>query len=490
MAVLDRLSRLRGPVAEPGIEPRAHSAALAGLARHYRDRLLRETDLEQLISLPRRSLRARIESLVSGMIREEGRLISYEDRVALINSILDETVGYGPLEPLLRTPSITEIMVNAPDEVYIEQDGRLLLAPDVRFEDDRHIEHIIDRIIAPLGRRIDESSPMVDARLPDGSRVNAIIPPLAVDGPTITIRRFSKKPFSAGDLVDNKTMIKEMKDFLDLCVKARINMIVSGGTGAGKTTTLNVLSTFLPPDERVVTIEDSAELRFHERELGNGRRPHVVRLEARPPNIEGEGAVTIKQLVRNSLRMRPTRIIVGEVRGGEALDMLQAMNTGHEGSLTTIHANSPQDALSRLEMLVSMAGTNLAMSVVRQHIETIEIIIQQNRMPDGKRRVTKISEFHGYDDRGRPIIEDIFRFHVVEAARQDPHTGEIHTVGYFQVTGFKPRCAERLLLYLRGKMGRESAEAFEEDLLRTDKFIWVNGEYLTEEEKAEYQALK
>jgi pilus assembly protein CpaF len=418
------------------------------------------------------------------MIEEEKRPIPYEQRVALIDSILDETMGYGALEPLLRDPSITEIMVNAPDEVYIERGGRLILS-DVRLESDQKIEHIIERIVAPLGRRIDESSPMVDARLPDGSRVNAVIPPLAIDGPTITIRRFREEPFTSEDLVRNKTMTREMRDFLDLCVKARINVIVSGGTGAGKTTTLNVLSTFLPSDERVVTVEDSAELRFHERRTGDGRRPHVVRLEARPPNIEGEGEVSIQQLVRNSLRMRPNRIIVGEVRGGEALDMLQAMNTGHEGSLTTIHANSPRDALARLEMLVSMSGQDLPMSVVRQHIETIEVILQQDRMPDGTRRVTNISEFHGYDDRGRPEIKDIYRFEIVEASRQDPATNAVQTIGYFQATDFEPDCTPRLLLYLRGEKGREEARAYWENLMRPDERVWVNKGYLTEEEKRE-----
>lgn len=485
MARLDRLSGRSESTLEPMEQPRLDRPRLGGLGRHYHDRLLQETDLEGLLSLPPQTLRARIERLVSRMIEEEGRPIPYEQRIALIDSILDETLGYGALEPLFRDPSITEIMVNAPDEVYIERDGRLTLS-DVCLESDESIKHIIERIVAPLGRRIDESSPMVDARLPDGSRVNAVIPPLAIDGPTITIRRFRREPFSGEDLVKNKTITRKMRGFLKLCVKAKVNLVVSGGTGAGKTSTLNVLSTFLPADERLVTVEDSAELRFHERRTGNGRRPHVVRLEARPPNIEGKGEVSIQQLVRNSLRMRPNRIIVGEVRGGEALDMLQAMNTGHEGSLTTIHANSPRDALARLEMLVSMSGQDLPMSVVRQHIETIEIILQQDRMPDGSRRVTRISEFRGYDDEGRLQIEDIFRFETVETARQDPVTNAIRTIGYFQATGLEPSCASRLLLQLRGEKGREEGRAYWEDLMRTSEQVWVNEGYLTEEEKLEY----
>jgi len=434
MAVLDRLSRLRGPVAEPGIEPRAQSAALAGLARHYRDRLLRETDLEQLTSLPRRSLRARIESLVSGMIREEGRLISYEDRVALINSILDETVGYGPLEQLFHDPTLTEIMVNSAREVYIERAGKdeLELRTDVQFEDESHILHIIDRIVAPLGRRIDESNPMVDARLPDGSRVNAIIRPLSIDGPVITIRRFRKKPYAIDDLKANLTLTPEMGTFLTACVKAKLNILVSGGTGSGKTTTLNVLSAFIPRKERIVTIEEAAELRFYE------HHPHVVRLESRPPNIEGTGEVTIRQLVRNALRMRPNRIIVGEVRGAEALDMLQAMNTGHEGSLTTIHANSVKDAFSRLEAMTMMAELDLPLPAIREYIiGALNIVVQQNRLVDNTRRMVAISEIQGVKD-GQIALKDVFTF------TQTGVTPAGKVTGYFAATGFVPKCVERM----------------------------------------------
>lgn len=433
MPVVDRLTRQPESLVESRPLFRPQSTFLGDLARHYRDRLLKETNLEQLTRLPRESLRARIETLVSQMMQEEGQLISYEDRLGLISSILDETVGYGPLEPLFHNPSITEIMVNGPNEVYIEVEGQpdLQLRTDITFNNEQHILNIIDRIIAPLGRRIDESSPMVDARLPDGSRVNAVIRPLAVDGPLLTIRRFAKEPYTIEKLQSNLTLTSEMAKFLETCVKAKLNILVSGGTGSGKTTTLNVLSSFIPGKERIVTIEDAAELRFFE------HHPHVVRLEARPPNIEGKGEITIRQLVHNALRMRPNRIVVGEVRGPEALDMLQAMNTGHEGSLTTIHANSTKDAFSRLETMVLQAGLELPLHAIRsQVIGALNIVLQQDRMVDNTRRIVTISEIQGVED-GEILLKDVFKF------TQTGITPAGKVTGYFSATGFKPKCIER-----------------------------------------------
>jgi pilus assembly protein CpaF len=373
MPVIDRLSERQ---AELYAEPEMRSGVMGELVEHFRNRLLREANLERLTNLPPQILRAKIESLIGAMIREEGRVISYADRARLITFITNETAGYGPLEILLRDPTITEIMVNAPNEVYIERAGRLQRRTDVSFIDEDHIRHIIDRIVSPIGRRIDESSPMVDARLPDGSRVNAIIPPLALNGPTLTIRRFREDPYEVEDLIGFGTLAKDMAEFLRACVIARLNILISGGTGSGKTTTLNVLASFIPHHERVITIEDAAELQFYK------THPHVVRQEARPPNVEGEGEVTIRQLVRNALRMRPNRIVVGEVRGAEALDMLQAMNTGHDGSLTTVHANSPEDAFSRLETMVMWAGTELPSAAIREQlVGALNIIMQQDRMP-------------------------------------------------------------------------------------------------------------
>ena len=330
----------------------------------------------------------------------------------MLEQITDEIIGLGPLEPLLRDESITEIMVNGPRQVYIERSGKLELT-NVVFQNDDHVMRIIDRIIAPIGRRVDESSPMVDARLTDGSRVNAIIPPLSLVGPIITIRKFSASPFTTEDLIRFGTATADMFDFLRACVEARLNMFVSGGTGSGKTTTLNVLSSFIPNDERIVTIEDAAELQL--------RQEHVVTLESRPPNIEGKGAVPIRELVRNALRMRPDRIIVGECRGGEALDMLQAMNTGHDGSMTTGHANSPRDMLSRLETMVLMAGMDLPLRAIREQVASaVDLIVQQNRLKDGTRKIVNITEVQGME--GDVIVmQDVFVFEQTGDRRgQDP----------------------------------------------------------------------
>ncbi len=326
------------------------------------------------------ALRTRVHRL----IEDHPAILTRSDAERLVQSVIDRVLGLGPLEPLLADPTITEIMVNDPTHVFIEREGRIESCA-VRFRDEAHLRHVIDRIVAPLGRRIDESSPLVDARLPDGSRVNAIIPPLALGGPVLTIRKFSRQPFTLDRLVELKTLRPDMARYLERCVRQRVSVLVSGGTGSGKTSTLNALGRVIPPGERLITIEDSAEL-----QLGH---PHWIALEARPPNIEGQGEIPIRTLVRNALRMRPDRIIVGEVRGGEAFDMLQAMNTGHRGSMTTLHANSPEDALVRLESMVLMAGFELPVAAIRRMIAgAVQVVVQQDRMPDGRRVVTSIVE--------------------------------------------------------------------------------------------------
>ena len=353
------------------------------------------------------------------MIDEELLTLSRLESQVLLNQIIDEVTGFGPINSLILDPEVSEVMVNGPKQVFVERQGRLELT-EITFRDNEHVMHIIDKIVAPLGRRIDESSPMVDARLPDGSRVNAIIPPLALNGPTITIRKFAADPLTIDDLIAFGTLTAEMAEFIEACVKARLNIVVSGGTGSGKTTLLNVLSSFIPADERIITIEDAAELQL--------RQTHVVSLESRPPNIEGRGAVTIRDLVRNSLRMRPDRIVIGEVRGGEALDMLQAMNTGHDGSMTTGHANSPRDMLARLETMVLMAGVDLPVRAIREQIASaIDLIIQQARLKDGSRKVIQITEVQGIE--GEVItLQDIFVF----------ERGEL------RATGIRPKCAEKI----------------------------------------------
>lgn len=352
------------------------------------------------------------------------------ERQRLIQEVMDEILGFGPIEPLLQDLNVNEIMVNGPRQVYVERKGKLEMS-GVTFYDDAHVLHIIEKIVAPLGRRIDESQPMVDARLPDGSRVNAIIPPLSLNGPILTIRKFSKIPFGMEDLVGFGTLTKEMAEFINACVKARLNLIVSGGTGSGKTTTLGVISAFIPEDERIITIEDAAELQL--------RQTHVVTLETRPPNIEGKGAITIRDLVRNALRMRPERIIVGEVRSGEALDMLQAMNTGHDGSLTTGHANTPRDMLSRLETMVLMAGMDLPVRAIREQISSaLDVIVQQSRLRDGTRKITHITEVLGMEG-DVIVLQDIYRF---EQTGIDKN-GKVQ--GHFRATGIRPHFIEKLI---------------------------------------------
>jgi pilus assembly protein CpaF len=395
--------------------------------RHYKNRLIKEANLESITMLPPVERKKTIERLVIQMIDEEKVIMTSDQTDQIIMKIINESVGYGPLESLLRDESITEIMVNGPKNVFIERKGKLEKT-NVRFNDDEHVRHIIDRIIAPLGRRIDESSPMVDARLHDGSRVNAVIPPISVDGPSISIRKFKKDPFSLEDLMNFGSFSEEMALFLQSAVKSKTNILVSGGTGSGKTTLLNVLSGSIPSGERIVTIEDMAELRF--------TYDNLIRLEARPPNMEGSGEVTIRHLVKNALRMRPDRIIVGEVRGSEAIDMLQAMNTGHEGSLTTIHANTPKDALGRLESMVIMSGLPLTVDVIRGYfVGALDLIVQTTRFSDGKRRVVAISEI--VEENGDLVVKDIYQY-VRQGTLSD---GTIQ--GEFQATGYIPKLYDR-----------------------------------------------
>jgi pilus assembly protein CpaF len=393
--------------------------------------VIERLNLESLQALEREAAAAAIRNLVVDLLNREAVPMSTGERRQIVDEILHEIFGLGPLEPLLADETISDILVNTHDQVFVERAGRLEKA-DVRFKDDTHLTQIIDRIVSLVGRRIDESSPMVDARLQDGSRVNAIIPPLAVDGPHLSIRKFRRDALTGEDLVRNLSATENILTLLQGCVRARLNVLISGGTGAGKTTLLNVLSSWIPSNERIVTIEDSAELQL--------RQDHVVRLETRPPNIEGEGQVTQRQLVVNSLRMRPDRIVVGEVRSAEAIDMLQAMNTGHDGSLTTIHANTPRDALSRLETMVSMAGLNLPTSAVRHQIASaINVILQIARLSDGKRKITSVSEVVGTE--GDVItMQEIFVFERTGIGDQ----GQV--LGRFRPTGIRPRFADRLLV--------------------------------------------
>ena len=399
-------------------------------AKVHRD-LLTRLNLERLSTVQREQAEPEIRSLIQSMLDAETRTtpLTLYEREALITDVLHELFGLGPLEALLADPTISDILVNRHDQVYVERDGKLEEVGIV-FRDDRHLVQIIERIVSAVGRRIDESSPMVDARLADGSRVNAVIPPLALDGPVLSIRRFRTDRLGADDMVTRLTLTEPMLRFLRSAVASRMNIVVSGGTGAGKTTFLNVLSSFISETERIVTIEDAAELVM--------RQKHVVRLETRPPNIEGKGAVRQRQLVINALRMRPDRIIVGEVRGDEALDMLQAMNTGHDGSLTTIHANSARDALYRLDTMVAMANLNIPDRAIRQQVSSaVDIVVQMTRLSDGTRKVTAISEITGME--GEVItMQDIFLFD------RTGITPDGRVRGRFRATGIRPKCADRL----------------------------------------------
>ncbi len=392
-------------------------------------KLLEGLNLALLSQRNRAEAEQEIAALVRRLLAQENTPLNLGEREQVVEQLVHEIFGLGPLEPLLKDPSISDILVNRHDQVYIERDGRLV-PTDIKFKNDRHLLQVIDRIVSAVGRRIDDSSPMVDARLEDGSRVNAIIPPLALDGPHVSIRKFRQDILSAEDLLRNETLTEAMLEFVQAAVRARLNILISGGTGSGKTTFLNMLSGSIPHSERIVTIEDSAELQL--------RQPHVVRLETRPPNIEGEGAVGQRQLVINSLRMRPDRIIIGEVRGAEALDMLQAMNTGHDGSLTTLHANSPRDALARLETMIQMAGLSLGEAAMRRQVASaIDLVIHLARHSDGGRRIVSIAEIVGME--GEVVtMQDIFRFERRGLDREG------RVVGAFRASGIRPRAAEQL----------------------------------------------
>jgi pilus assembly protein CpaF len=399
--------------------------AFQDLKNRLHNQLLAELDPKMDVS-QKDEVQRTIADMYDKMLAQENMILSRTDRQKLLEQISAEILGYGPIQPLLGDDTITEIMVNGPHEVYLERAGRIE-PTSVRFEDDDHVLRIIDRIVSPLGRRIDESQPFVDARMPDGSRVNAVIPPLSLIGPILTIRKFARIPITAKTLVEYGSITPEGLEFLKACVQAKINIVISGGTGSGKTTTLNIMSAFIPEGERIITLENSAELQL--------QQSHVLNLEARPPNVEGEGEITMRQLVINSLRMRPDRIIVGECRGGEALDMLQAMNTGHDGSLTTAHSNSPRDTLARLETMVLMAGMDLPLRAIREQIASaLHLVVHQERMRDGTRKITDITEVQGME--GDVIVmQDIFKFELqgIEAGR---------VVGSLKPTGIRPKFIE------------------------------------------------
>ena len=395
-----------------------------------RDRVQRKllAETEGQINLDQQAqMRTLIENLFNQVLAEENLLYTRSNRTRLLDWVIADILGYGPLEPLLADPSITEVMANGPKNVYIERYG-LIEKTNVTFENDAHLMRIIDRIVSPIGRRVDESSPMVDARLPSGYRVNATIPPLSLDGPLLTIRKFATTPYTAQDLIANGTLSPHLVTFMKACVEARVNLVISGGTGTGKTTLLNVVSAFIPNKERILTIEDTAELQM--------KQEHVARLEKRPPNVEGKGEVAIRQLVINALRMRPDRIIVGEARGGEALDMLQAMNTGHDGSMTTIHSNSPRDTLRRIETMVLMAGMELPLKAIREQVASaIELIIHMNRMRDGTRKVVQVSEVQGLEG-DSIVMQDMFVYE---------QTGFQHgrVIGQLKSTGLRPKFGDK-----------------------------------------------
>lgn len=436
MSLLQRLNEKNAQINEPARDSKSskekskkQETSLKTKLHRYLVEQLKNNDYEN-----EEELKKRIPAIVEPFFQEEGEVarLSFESKNKLIETVANEVTGYGPITPFLTDKDVTEIMVNGPYQIYVEKKGKKIKT-DAFFRDDEHVMQVIEKIVAPLGRRIDESSPMVDARLPDGSRVNAIIPPLSLKGPSITIRKFPETRLQIENLVDFGTLSSSMASFLDACVKARLNIFISGGTGSGKTTLLNVLSNFIPDDERIITIEDAAEL-----QLG---QDHVLSLETRPANVEGRGAVTIRDLVKNSLRMTPDRVVIGEVRSGEALDMLQAMNTGHDGSLATGHSNSPRDMLSRLETMVLMAGMDFPVRAIREQIASaVDLIVQQSKLKDGSRKITHITEVIGME--GETIVlQDLFVF------KQTGINAEGKIEGKFVSTGIRPYCIEKMEHY-------------------------------------------
>lgn len=433
MTLRDRLENIKQDAAQVPVKApqvvAAENRSYQELKSRIHHKLLERVDLAVMESLSPDRLQEELKVMVERLLAEETLAINESERKSLVQDIQHEVLGLGPIEPLLADPTVSDILANTHRQVYVERAGRLELT-DVRFENDAHLMKIIDKIVSGIGRRVDESSPMVDARLPDGSRVNAIIPPLAIDGPILSIRRFAVTPLGMDDIIRGKSLTPEMGEIIGGLVKAKVNLLVSGGTGTGKTTLLNILSGFIPANERIITIEDAAELQL--------QQPHVVRLETRPPNIEGKGEVAQRALVKNSLRMRPDRIILGEVRGAEAMDMLQAMNTGHEGSMTTVHANTPRDALTRLENMVGMAGLNLPTKAMRQQISSaITAVIHVSRLTDGKRKVTSIQEITGMEG-DIVTMQEIFVFEQTGVAPDGI------VLGSFRATGIRPHFIDRL----------------------------------------------
>ena len=419
MSLADRLAKAQQRDRISEVRTRVQERLVEVLGPRLYDSTLSDTELEGLVHQRLREL-----------LDEEESPLSAQEKLLIVRQIGDSVLGLGPLEPYVRDPDVTEIMVNNWDTIYVERAGKLYWT-GTKFHDEGQLRRTIDKIVGKVGRRVDEASPYVDARLPDGSRVNAIIPPLAIDGPCLTIRKFAADPYQADDLVEFGTMTSQVSQFLEACVRGRINIMVSGGTGAGKTSTLNVLSSFIPDDERIVTVEDAAELKL--------QQPHVVRLESRPPNIEGKGQISIRDLVRNCLRMRPDRIVVGEVRGAEALDMLQAMNTGHDGSISTIHSNSPRDSLARLETITMMAGLEISSKAIREQVSSaIQLVVHQQRLKDGTRRFTHVTELAGME--GEVItLQDIFLFDFTEGIDEN---GRFK--GRLKATGLRPKFLDKL----------------------------------------------
>ena len=426
---LEKKTTDAAPISSAMPDSKASSPRLEQIKSKIHRDILTQVDLQRMESIPAERLRQELQALTERAINDGNFAVNESERRLLIQGIQDEILGLGPIEPLLADPSVSDILVNGPRQIYVERRGKIE-PTDIQFDNDQHLMRVIDRIVSRVGRRIDEMSPMVDARLPDGSRVNAVIPPLAIDGPLLSIRRFAVVPFTMQDLLARQTLTPEMAELISGLVKARVNLLVSGGTGSGKTTMLNVISSSISHDERIITIEDAAELQL--------QQPHVARMESRPPNIEGEGEISQRALLRNSLRMRPDRIILGEVRGAEVLDMLQAMNTGHDGSMCTVHANSARDAVTRLEHMLGMAGLQVDARTMRQQISSaLSVVIQVSRLSDGHRKVTSLQEITGIE--GDVVsMQEIFKF------EQAGLSADGRVQGQFKATGIRPRLYARL----------------------------------------------